>query len=140
MGSTRGVRLSAFGCAPPSRLEGRILMKRGFVLTVVALAAHGSFLASPAGAATYTFTNIADSTGPYTNTILTPVINNDGVVAFGAGLDTGGATVVKVSGPTTTTILDTASGPFTGFPTPGGINAGGAVVFTAQRDAGDSGI
>ena len=42
-------------------------------------------MTSPGWAQAYTFQNIADTEGPYTNFGGAPVINNDGHVAFVAG-------------------------------------------------------
>jgi hypothetical protein len=90
--------------------------------------------AVPANTGPYTFTNIADTTGPFNFFNPVALINARGTVAFSAGLDAGGLGIFIGSGGRITTIVDTG-GPLnaTFFPA---INAGGTVAFVAELDAG----
>lgn len=87
-----------------------------------------------AAAATYTFTKITDTKGQF-SFFQSPSINNQGKVAFEAGLDTGGEGVFTGSGGPTTTIATTSdfppssSGPVV-FSGPS-INDSGTVAFIA---------
>ncbi|RIL05028.1 MAG: hypothetical protein DCC71_11915 [Proteobacteria bacterium] len=92
-----------------------------------------SAVAPPASAVPYTFRNIADQTGPYTNFGGAPVINDDGDVAFEATLDDGTEGIFGGPDPGTDTIADD-SGPFdTPIDLPS-INAEGTVAFRAWLD------
>ena len=51
--------------------------------------ALGMWAASPASAQPYTFTNVADNTGPYSG-FFAPTLNTAGTVVFIADLDAGG--------------------------------------------------
>ena len=85
---------------------------------------------SNASAASFSFVNVADSSGPF-NDVGLPVLNNSGTVAFGAGLDMGGSGIFTGSGGSTTTIVDT-SGPFAdlrGY----SLNNDGTVAFLARE-------
>jgi len=95
-------------------------------------------LALPALAANYTFTNIADTGGPFDSFGFLPSINTAGTVAFDATLDAGGEGIFIGSGGPTTTIIDN-SGQFSFFRPPT-INSGGTVAFGAALDAGGEGI
>lgn len=96
-----------------------------------------SLLASQeAGATTFTFTKIADTTGSF-SFLQPPSINNKGKVAFEASLDAGGEGIFTGSGGQITTITDTkkfattTTGPLS-FSVPS-INDRGTVAFTAVR-------
>jgi hypothetical protein len=100
----------------------------------------------------YSFTRIADDTGPLGEIGISPVaINDAGAVAFLANLDTGEPVLFVGSGGALTTVADT-SGLFRrlGFSTPAditksthgfpSINGLGQVTFGATRTDGVSGI
>jgi hypothetical protein len=79
----------------------------------------------------YTFTNIADNTGPFSTFIYTgPRLNNSGDVAFTAFLDGGGSGVYRSDGVVTTTIAD-ESGPNDSFNI-SDINDAGQVAYFAD--------
>src|SRR5688572_26155245 len=98
------------------------------ILLAVALALS----AGHAAAVSYTFTNIADSTGPF-RVFSTPVLNNTGMVVFGGILDTGEQAIVTTRGGPATTIAD-SSGPFNSFGFYS-LNCSGTVAFYNQLDA-----
>ena len=79
--------------------------------------------------ADYTFTPIADSTGPFSSFGIPPTLNATGTAAFFASLDNGSSGVFKGNGGIVTTIGVNAL-PFGGntFPT---INQAGTVAFAA---------
>lgn len=85
----------------------------------------------------YTFTNIADSTGPYRN-FYDYAMSSNGRVVFHADLDAGGRGIFTGPNPLTDTVADT-SGAYESFGPPV-INASGAVVFRAQLRSGVQGI
>jgi hypothetical protein len=100
------------------------------------VSALGLVLALPVGnasAARYTFSNLYDSSGPFSS-FAVPALNDSGTVAFSASLDAGGSGIFTGNGGPTTTIADT-TGPFEGF---GGfaLNDSGAVAFHAFEDSG----
>lgn len=82
----------------------------------------------------YTFTNIADTTGPYSSFVAGglggPRLNNSGVVSFTATLDAGGSGVYRSDGVVTTTIADN-SGPLQVFRY-SDINDAGQVAYNAE--------
>jgi PEP-CTERM motif-containing protein len=90
----------------------------------------------------FTFVNIADSTGPFSDFIddafRSRGLNASGTVAFLAGLDSGGSGIFTGSGGQTTTIAD-SSGPFNSF-SPPALNDRGTVAFIALLRDGGSGI
>jgi hypothetical protein len=98
-----------------------------------------------AGAVTYSFTPIADTSGPISgfNSNIYPSINAGGTVAFQAILHTEGEGILTGSGgPLTTIALAGPGSPFTqflGFSAPG-ISADGTVAFQAFQQAGGQGI
>ena len=77
----------------------------------------------------YTFTNIADTTGPF-SAFLGLSLNNSGTVSFTAPLDGGGSGVYRSDGVVTTTIADD-TGPFTTF-LYSDINDAGQVAYRAE--------
>jgi hypothetical protein len=87
----------------------------------------------------FTFTKIADDSGPFSFVDVSfgpePVINNRGTVAFLTNLDTGGAGIFTGSGGATTTIaIANYSGPFGTlgmFDSPPALNDEGTVAFIA---------
>ena len=81
--------------------------------------------------AEYTFTLIADSTGPFSDFGVVPsaAINALGTVAFVARLDAGGAGVFKGNGGAITTITTAATPPFGNPFNPPSINEAGTVAF-----------
>lgn len=102
----------------------------------------------------YVFTRIADTSGEFSSFSDSgghgaPAVNEHGVVAFFANLDSGGSGIFTGSGGPTTTIADTA-GPFASFeqePVMGifiaaspDINHVGRVVFYAELDGGERGV
>jgi hypothetical protein len=98
-----------------------------FCLTAVALP-HS------VAAQNYTFTNIADTTGPFSTFTLFvgPRLNNNGTVSFTAGLDNGGSGVYRSDGVAITTIADD-SGPNGGFGI-SDINDAGQVAYVARSN------
>ncbi len=94
--------------------------------------------AIPSGAIQYTFTKIADTSGPFSG-FFEPSINAGGTVAFRANLDAGGQGIFTGSGGPVTTIADT-SGPFLLFDPLPSINAAGTVTFVAALPGGGQGI
>jgi hypothetical protein len=101
-----------------------------------------TFCLVPAAAARdYSFKNIADSTGSFSEFGLFSVINNSGTVAFYATvgpIDDGNSGIFVGSGGPITTVVDN-SGPFLSAINPS-INDAGTVVFPGVLDAGGSGI
>lgn len=108
-----------------------------------------SLQAEEAKAVAFTFTNIADSRGSFSDFYIPlgervfvsdPAINDKGTVVFQAFLDAGGEGIFTGSGGETTTIA-TTSGSFRRFadiePT---INDDGTVAFFAGLDTGGQGI
>src|SRR5687768_15555447 len=94
-------------------------------------------MSSPAAAQTYTFVNVADSTGPY-SVFGPPALSDAGAVAFGGFRDAGGNGIF--TGPDAVAhAVATTDGPYSSFGFPA-INGAGAVGFRANRDAGGSGI
>jgi hypothetical protein len=97
-----------------------------------------------AEAFTFTFTKIADDSGPFSFVDVSfgpePVINNRGTVAFLTNLDTGGAGIFTGSGGATTTIaIANYSGPFGTlgmFDSPPALNDEGTVAFLAILNSG----
>src|SRR5262245_21322203 len=97
-------------------------------------------------AASYTFTKIADTSGPYSQFDVpgAPSVNNAGTVTFLAGLDAGAGAggIFTGDGGLITTIADSA-GPFVGIGSLGqypSISARGTVVFLGDLDTGPRGI
>jgi len=104
----------------------------------VALAAAGGG-DTAAFAAPYTFTRIADNSGPI-STLANPALNAGGDVVFRASLDAGGQVIYRGNGGSLTPIADnTPASPYLGFGDPV-INASGTVAFNAGRKAGGQGI
>src|SRR5688572_24984514 len=97
--------------------------------------------ASSPAAAGYTFTNIADNTGPYTSfvNVGTPAINNAGKVVFVAGVDAGWGGVFTGPDPLAHAVA-TTNGPYSyvgGFLV---INTAGTVAFYGRDDSEMGGI
>jgi len=88
-------------------------------------------------AASYTFTKIADTSGPF-SIIAIAGINDRGAVAFSAALDTGLRGIFTGDGTNTTTIAD-SSGPFNFFGTPS-FNDSANVAVKVLLDVGGSAI
>jgi len=92
----------------------------------------------------FTFTKIADDSGPFSFVDVffgpEPVINNRGTVAFLTNLDTGGAGIFTGSGGATTTIAiadeSAPLGTFGTFRSPPALNDEGTVAFTAYLSTG----
>ena len=99
-------------------------------------------VAGEAKAISYTFTKIADTSGSF-DFFLNAAINDSGLVAFEASLDTGSNGlfdgIFTGSGGPITTLVDT-SGPFNDFFFPPSINNGGTIAFGARLDTGGAGI
>ena len=116
----------------PCRASGRIA---GYCL----LAASLPFTSS-GRAASYTFVNIADTTGAFSSCGI-PSINASGLVAFQATLDGGGSGIYKGNGGSLTTVAVSAGEPFSSFGGGGTpINNSGTVAFLGNLDAGGNGI
>lgn len=81
--------------------------------------------------------NVGRGSGPFSIYTL-PAINDRGTVAFNAGLDAGGSSIITGSSMELTTIADT-SGDISSFSSPV-INNSQTVAFTATLDAGGSAI
>jgi hypothetical protein len=94
---------------------------------------------SQAMAANYIFTNIADTTGPYSVIGSPPSLNNNGVAAFKAFLDGGGEGIYAGSGGKVLTIAD-VSGSFASLGSEPSINDSGVVAFNAELDNGGAGV
>lgn len=99
---------------------------------------HGAWTA-PAAAVPYSFRNIADQTGAFTNFAGAPVINDAGDVAFRATLDDGTEGIFSGPDPGTDTIVDD-SGVFDKPIDLPSINAEGTVAFRAWLDPDDDHI
>ncbi|HEY9794669.1 MAG TPA: choice-of-anchor tandem repeat NxxGxxAF-containing protein [Leptolyngbyaceae cyanobacterium] len=92
----------------------------------------------------FTFTKIADDSGPFSFVDVffgpEPVINNGGTVAFLTNLDTGGAGIFTGSGGATTTIAIANDrgrfGTFGMFDSPPALNDEGTVAFLAILNSG----
>jgi len=92
----------------------------------------------------FTFTKIADDSGPFSFVDVffgpEPVINNRGTVAFLTNLDRGGEGIFTGSGGATTTIAiaddSGPSGTFGTFRSPPALNDEGTVAFTAFLSTG----
>lgn len=115
---------------------GPALNDSGTVAFRAFLKAGGQGIFTSNGAVT---TTIADTNGPFSQFMFSPVINNEGTVGFWAGLKAGGEGIFSGNGGTTTTIADTNDS-FSYFDPRVGINDSGTVVFTAGLKAGDQGI
>jgi hypothetical protein len=101
----------------------------------MSLAAALALSVGNTAAVPYTFTNIADTSGPFSAFSAFPSLNNSGTVAFAAGLDTGGNGIFTGSGGPTATLYDTR-GPFNGLG-PFSLNNSGSVAFFGNRDTGE---
>ena len=80
----------------------------------------------------YTFTFVADSTGPFSDfgVVPSPALNASGTVAFVARFDGSGAGVFKGNGGALTTITTIATPPFGNPFNPPSINEAGMVAFS----------
>lgn len=106
------------------------------VMLALALAAPTS------GAVPYTFTLIADESGPFSAISTSPPsINAAGTVAFEARKPSGVTGIFTGTGavPNVTTTIADSSGPFERLVGPS-INAAGTVAFFATLDGGGHGI
>jgi hypothetical protein len=116
------------------------------------VAAAGAFLtfaaleAPPAEAASFTFTNIADTNGLFGGFALGygPAISDNGTVAFFGGLETGGSGLFTGNGSAITPIVlennaDSTS-PFTSVLGDFSINNNGTLAFNGQLTTGGSGL
>jgi hypothetical protein len=90
------------------------------------------------GPITYTFVNVADSTGPLSTSISNAVINDSGTVAFLAGLDAGGIGIHRSSSSSgfTTIALAGPGHPFSQLGAPS-INDSDVVAFRGDDSNGD---
>ncbi len=134
-------------------MGGAARRRRRLTLTSVLMAAIVVSFAGQVQAIDYHFVRIADTSGPFSDFLVSsytggggrPAINDDGMVAFFAALDMGGEGVFVGNGGPARTIADT-SGYFSGFrslsgnPTSPSINSVGTVAFFANLGAGGSGI
>ena len=117
------------------------------VCRIIIIGSALTLLNAASMANSYTFTKIADTTGPFSGFAGgagpdqgTPAINNDGAVAFWAGLDAGGSGIYTGSGGATSAMALTGatfSGFGRGLPA---INSAGAVTFWASLTAGGHGV
>jgi len=117
---------SNFGIAPS-------LNNLGTVAFSVVSGARGIFTGSGGPV-----TLIADTGGPF-NGFGDPSLNDAGMVAFLATLDTGHSAILISTTGGTTPVVDT-DGAFSGFSPSLSLNNLGAVAFLADLDAGGSGI
>ena len=99
------------------------------IVAVISLALPGSARAGQV------FTNIIDSTSPYTD-FVGPSLNNNGDVAFYAAIKTGGFGIFRSDGTTTTTIATTTGTQFGNVYGTPSINDSGVVAFTGSGSAG----
>lgn len=99
----------------------------------VALVLTHCACAATAQAIAYSFRNIADQTGPFTNFGGAPVLNDAGDVAFEATLDDGTEGIFSGPDPGTDTIVDDSGAFDTPIDFPS-INAEGTVAFRAWLD------
>lgn len=95
-------------------------------------------IASPAVAAEYTYTNIADDTGTF-ESFGTPRINNFGQVSFSAHHDGIANGVYRSDGTTITTIAD-STGPVKIFGADTDINDAGQVAYTGTSSFAVEGV
>lgn len=105
-----------------------------FALTLL----HAAW-AAPAAAVPYSFRNIVDQTGAFTNFDGAPVINDAGDVAFRATLDDGTEGIFSGPDPATDTIVDDSGVFDTPIDLPS-INGEGTVAFRAWLDPDDDHI
>jgi hypothetical protein len=110
-------------------------LARRYGIVFAMVVANWAASARGAGA---TFTNIADTTGPFSSFITAPALNNNRAVTFQGTLDNGDTGVFTIANGVTTPIALT-SGPFATF-NPPSINDNGSVAFMATKDAGGSGV
>jgi hypothetical protein len=110
---------------------------RGARLALAILLA-ATCVAAPAGAVVYTFRNVADQTGAFTNFENAPVLNDAGDLAFVATLDNGTQGIFGGPDPGTDTIVDDA-GPYDEVDSPS-IAADGTVAFRGWLDVEPGGI
>jgi hypothetical protein len=103
----------------------------------VFLAAALALSVGNAAAVMYTFTNIADSSGPLFS-VFFPALNNNGSVAFFSTFDQDAAGIITGSGGPITIVAD-SRGPFSDFGAPS-INDSGTVAFAAGLDTSREGI
>ena len=109
--------------SPPIRAFGSRLNYAFLVLSAIVAAAGKA-------EAGYTFTFVADTTGPFSD--FSPVsLNGSGTVAFVARFDGSGAGVFTGNGGALTTITTTATPPFGNPFDPPSINDAGTVAFSA---------
>jgi len=102
----------------------------------------GGLAAGRVEAIPYTYTFIADNTGPFSSVNVigrSPSINDAGTVAFLADLRAGGTGVFTGAGGPPTTIATTA-GPLSFFLSGPYINIAGTVAFVANLDDGTSAV
>lgn len=90
------------------------------------------------GAASYSFVNVADSSGMFGSFDEGGAVNASGMVAFRGILDGGGEGVYVWDGASVMPVADTL-GDFASFERPS-FNKGGTVAFGAGLDAGGAGI
>lgn len=78
-------------------------------------------------AATYTFTNLLDSSGDFALFYHCAAINNAGVVAFHAARDSGVKGIYRTDGAIVTTIVDDSTGEFSFHPVPRSLESRPAI-------------
>ena len=105
----------------------------GLAKTLILSAATISFVtvgAKQALSADFTFTNIADTSGQFSFVGFSPVINEQGAVAFDSDLDSGGYGIFINNNGAITTIVDNKGvfSPFGSY----ALNDNGTVAFTAD--------
>lgn len=84
-------------------------------------------------------TTIADTSGPFSNIGLGPVINANGTIAFTAELDSGDQGIFTSDGTTTTTVLLDSTSGLTNFFDFMSINDDGTIAFIANS-GGEQGV
>jgi hypothetical protein len=117
-------------------------MKPKLILLVI-IAALALGIAFRAQADSYTFTKIADSSGPLSCCLGAPVLNDHGTAAFWGGYDGGGEGIFAGSGGALTTIADTrgTNGNYEFLRYSPSINTQGDVALWAtQRETLQSGV
>jgi len=88
--------------------------------------------ASRSPAASYTFTNVADTSGPYSSFNIQPSINDSNQVVFKATIGRRRERFVKGTNPATDTIIDSTN-PNYSIDRTGRSNNSGIVIFNATR-------
>jgi hypothetical protein len=110
---------------------------------ILAVFTLGALVFSSARGATYTFTNLLNSSGDFALFYHCAAINNSGVVAFHAERDSGVKGIYRTDGTTVTTIVDDSTNEFSFHPVPRSLESRpaiddtGTVAFFIYHRVGD---